>query len=107
MVQEILELPGCQPAFVNARTTGERPPQCTALHLACRANLHDTGHDVVQALLRARAEIDAVDARAASPVMSAASAAASPQFHALLNARAPLRRRSGGGSLPRPWCPRS
>eukprot|EP00974_Lingulodinium_polyedra_P062100 5996145-Lingulodinium_polyedra.AAC.1 len=37
--------------------------------------------------------------------MSAASAAASPQFYALLNARAPLRRRSGGGSLPRPWCP--
>ena len=37
VLSELLEQEGCQPDFVNAKTRGQRPPDNTALHLACKA----------------------------------------------------------------------
>ena len=33
LVRELLSLPGCQPEWVNQRTTGERPWACTAFNM--------------------------------------------------------------------------
>ena len=63
-----------QTSDVNLRTTGAQPPQQAALHFACSGS--DTSFQrvyVVEALLEARAQLEAATPKGATPLLLAAS----------------------------------
>ena len=91
-----------QTSDVNLRTTGAQPPQQAALHFACSGS--DTSFQrvyVVEALLEARAQLEAATPKGATPLLLAASSGLTDICHLLLDSRAnpSAKNKDGKGAL--------
>ena len=91
-----------QTSDVNLRTTGAQPPQQAALHFACSGS--DTSFQrvyVVEALLEARAQLEAATPTGATPLLFAASAGLTDVCALLLKSGADMfaKNKNGKGAL--------
>ena len=91
-----------QTSDVNLRTTGAQPPQQAALHFACSGS--DTSFQrvyVVEALLEARAQLEAATPKGATPLLLAASSGLTDICRVLLAAGADrsAKNKKGKGAL--------